>query len=509
MEDKRNSTHQKAEHQLSSTNFQNNYLFKDDLNSGYVHSILNKYGHSVLHKPQALIQKKQRSLKKLFKRPHIVEDIQENFLKSVSFIDYIKGFYNIDFFSKFNTIHLFIHEKGKSTARHLEIKKHEIKRNRRSVSDFNNLFQSIKKSKNRSFGQANLKGLNFEILGTFIGREFYLDRHNVIFLLSRDEFLPQSQDDIETFNDISDLLPGHIQILLLQEYNNIQIENLKLALSKVHIPISVKENDRVIFENFDHELELSLPVIIDNKFVRTGVPKDLGIDQADYYHKERITLLGELLNTLKHELSNPLFGLKLTTELLLTEEINDEQEQFLKEISSSLDRCTQIIENFSSLYVHGNSLIQINLNHLLDEILKLSKSATRGIEKTINLDDSSSITFYSNPTWVVQILFNLIINAAQELNRMNHSKPLIKISAKIEQDSVLIRVSDNGKGIEPQKLESIFSPFYTTKEKGTGLGLYISRSLANKLGGTLEYIQDNDNSGANFVLTIPVNAAKQ
>ena len=509
MEDKRNSSHKKFKQQLileGRDKSKKTYCFTSAKNQSYLNNLINKYQVESFTDLKTLLAKKNRNFKQLLEHPTEVNELKSNFLKSGNFIEYVQGLFKINFIKKFNTVHVFIHEKGKSIATHLEVTKYDLRSYERSVPDFNNLFNAIKKSKNRSFGQSGLKGLNFKILGTFIGREFYLPKHNVIFLLSRDEFLPQDQSDIETFNLISQLLPGQINSLLSLDANNKQINNIQTVLTNMNLPIKVIKDEEVIFNtihDINEEKQIEKILNIGDMAVEVSRKTAFKIDKADIYHKERIALLGELLNTLKHELSNPLFGLKLTSELLLMEEITIEQKEFLTEISKSLDRCSNIIENFSNLYHSINEFTTVDIPVLIDEVIKLTKSVTRGIQKEINVAGPSLDPIISNPTWIVQILFNLIINSAQELNKLNLNKPIIGIRIKADTDYIYIQVSDNGQGINTYNKNTIFSPFYTTKDRGTGLGLYISRALAKKLSGTLEYIQNSDSSGAIFELKLP------
>jgi two-component system C4-dicarboxylate transport sensor histidine kinase DctB len=102
---------------------------------------------------------------------------------------------------------------------------------------------------------------------------------------------------------------------------------------------------------------------------------------------------------------------------------------------------------------------------------------------------------------VVQILFNLIVNASQSLKGTNSQKE-ITINIDSNEKNIFIDVIDNGPGIPENKLTELFKPFFTTKSQGTGLGLVLSRNLALKMGGNLEYIP-NLNKGAHFKLTLP------
>src|SRR6478609_10430572 len=70
----------------------------------------------------------------------------------------------------------------------------------------------------------------------------------------------------------------------------------------------------------------------------------------DLFHFQRISLLGELLNTLRHELSNPLFGLKLSSQIFNTLDVSNDDKDLMREIEKNVNRCQTIIENFSNLY---------------------------------------------------------------------------------------------------------------------------------------------------------------
>jgi C4-dicarboxylate-specific signal transduction histidine kinase len=69
---------------------------------------------------------------------------------------------------------------------------------------------------------------------------------------------------------------------------------------------------------------------------------------------------------------------------------------------------------------------------------------------------------------------------------------------------MVIHVEDSGCGIPPQNMNKLFKPFFTTKASGTGLGLVLSRNLALKMGGNLEYMMNNETKGAHFRLTLPL-----
>src|SRR5690606_18134529 len=153
----------------------------------------------------------------------------------------------------------------------------------------------------RSFGQNELKGNTFNILGTFIAREFSLTFHNIIFIISRNDFLPPTDEELTIFQEFSKSFPFFLNTFLYSH-----LETFKKEISyKI-------QND--LFKNL-HNMDVSLN------------------EQTDIFHTERLNLLGELLNTLRHELSNPLFGLQLSSQILKEDFSNNPDNlEFLEEI---------------------------------------------------------------------------------------------------------------------------------------------------------------------------------
>jgi signal transduction histidine kinase len=101
-----------------------------------------------------------------------------------------------------------------------------------------------------------------------------------------------------------------------------------------------------------------------------------------------------------------------------------------------------------------------------------------------------------------QVLLNLIVNACEEMAEMPNALRHLEVASRPTKDgSVIVSVADSGPGIPRDRLDLLFEPFYTTKEKGLGLGLSISRSIANAHGGNLW--AESSRVGAVFYLELP------
>ena len=215
-------------------------------------------------------------------------------------------------------------------------------------------------------------------------------------------------------------------------------------------------------------------------------------------------MLGELLNTLRHELSNPLFGLKLGSQIFTTIEVPADDKDIMREIEKNVDRCQSIIENFSNLYQIQPGNEPVFLNKMINESLVLAKSEIREISKKISYAlGTENIQLNVPLIFVVQVFFNLIVNAAQAM-RSQSERGELTIQVSINESNVHIDISDNGLGIQDDKIVNLFKPFFTTKSQGTGLGLVLSRNLALKMGGNLEYIPNQNKKGACFRVILPI-----
>jgi two-component system NtrC family sensor kinase len=102
------------------------------------------------------------------------------------------------------------------------------------------------------------------------------------------------------------------------------------------------------------------------------------------------------------------------------------------------------------------------------------------------------------------VLLNLIVNAVQSMDKADAAVRLSASTGDAWQDTTIIKVSDNGCGMDEEKLGQIFNPFFTTKSasEGTGLGLYVCHSLVQRLGGRIE-VDTKKGEGSTFTVILP------
>lgn len=448
-----------------------------------------------------------------------VKDLWDEIIKKVNSISnhshslrsLMENLLSVPFLENFQSSLVVIHLKGKTKAELFgTIWRNERTQSLIEVKQFNTFFNSIKKSKIKTFTTDSYAHIELPFNGTFLAKEVTSRKYSLVAVVSRHDFLTYNKDEIELFETCIGLLQPHLERLIDQEFSDKRTSELRVCLKDFPLPLRVTDN--VSGSSFMNDLftnELQDKDIFFNKKIKNSFSINLyDSDELrhyafDLFHFQRISLLGDLLNTLRHELSNPLFGLKLGSQLFSLSDTTSDNKDIMSEIEKNINRCQVIIENFSNLYQVETETKPVSLKKVIEESIVLSKSESREVRKKITFSsDSEDLKLELPMIFMVQILFNLIVNASQSLKSSTTSKEL-KINISRSEKQVLVDVIDNGPGIPKDKLSELFKPFFTTKAQGTGLGLVLSRNLAIKMGGNLEYIAQTQ-TGAHFRLTLPI-----
>ena len=213
---------------------------------------------------------------------------------------------------------------------------------------------------------------------------------------------------------------------------------------------------------------------------------------------EKLAVTGRLAATIAHEIHNPLDSVSNLLYLMRNGASKEESSQFMDIAEQELARVTQISRAMLGLYRESKAPVQVDLREMLQEILLLLERRLSGLEVTIATDMPNAISVAAFPAELRQVFTNLIANAAEA------ASPGGKITVSITpqpsgvdatgnkmQAGAIVTIADNGTGIAEEIRTHLFQPFFTTKgERGTGLGLWVSRGIVNKHGGTISLESD-------------------
>lgn len=223
---------------------------------------------------------------------------------------------------------------------------------------------------------------------------------------------------------------------------------------------------------------------------------------------EKLSALGELTAGIAHEINNPTAVILGNIELIqfeLGEDANRVQEE-IDAIHAQIDRIRNITRSLLQYSRQGGVQDEITWQHvnpIIDESITLVKTGTkkRDIEFVTDLQAHTSVEI--NRHQLLQILVNLQMNAIHAMN--GQGKLLVTSEDWVENGAIrgaVIHVADEGCGIKPENISRIFSPFYTTKREGTGLGLSVSQSILSQTGGELK-VESEWGKGSVFSIYLP------
>lgn len=229
---------------------------------------------------------------------------------------------------------------------------------------------------------------------------------------------------------------------------------------------------------------------------------------------DRLAMIETMAAGLAHEIKNPLGGIKGSAQLLQMElSGNDELQEYTQLIVRETTRVNRIIEELLNLSRPRKTQLEfVNISQILNEIITLQRNTVgdRGILFTWELDPSIP-DIPGDHDLLMRLFLNLIKNSCEATN--DHSK--ITIATKVDTEyhlrrpdsrstpMVQISISDEGPGISVPELEKIFTPFYTTKESGSGLGLPICQKIVTDHGGMLEFI-NRPEGGTQVRVSLPL-----
>jgi signal transduction histidine kinase len=215
----------------------------------------------------------------------------------------------------------------------------------------------------------------------------------------------------------------------------------------------------------------------------------------------RLAATGELSATLAHEIRNPLHAISMAASYiksLYKGRLIREFVTIIQNEASRVNALTSSLLNFAKP-LHPE-IKKTDMNSLVQEIGALLREEAKEQNVAIELmvDDNLPLVEFDH-NQIKQVLLNLVINSLDAIQK----EGLIRIQTKLSNGNVLLSVEDNGAGIKPEDLKNIFNPFFSTKTRGTGLGLAVSKKIAKEHGGDL-LIESVPSLGSKFTLTLPV-----
>ena len=250
-------------------------------------------------------------------------------------------------------------------------------------------------------------------------------------------------------------------------------------------------------------LNQELQIKIDNA-VRKEKRQNVIINQ-----QSRLASMGEILENIAHQWRQPLNTVSwIMNDTLIKAKMgrSDEidLEELAKKVNNSVQFLSETIEDFRCYIDHSDMAQTFNIRKTIESTILLIKETLIKSNIKIELDCPEDIKYKGFENDFKHVIMNLINNARDAFEDRNIKDCLIYIRVYHEKDELIIAVRDNAGGIPKPILKNIFEPYFTTKHKtkGTGLGLYMSKNLIEKVDGTLE-VANIMNNKTTFIIKLP------
>ena len=225
---------------------------------------------------------------------------------------------------------------------------------------------------------------------------------------------------------------------------------------------------------------------------------------------EQLRVCGEMAAGLAHEIRNPLAGMKVSIEVLLSELTIDERDRdVLRKVIEQIRNIELLMKNLLN-YARPVAAqpVRFDVNKVLEKTIYFiekhpSFNSGDPRKRIVKELDENLPEIVGDPQQLQQVFLNLLLNAADAISE--GGKITVKTHADEEGKSAAIELHDTGKGIPPELREKIFLPFFTTKGKGkgSGLGLAVSKRIVEEHGGSIQFA-NNSSGGVTFTIMLPV-----
>lgn len=223
---------------------------------------------------------------------------------------------------------------------------------------------------------------------------------------------------------------------------------------------------------------------------------------------EKLASIGHLAASIAHEINNPLQPIRIHLEHMIEDIQSNDQIDItaVESIQQSVERISRIVSQlleFAGKRSTGPDLQELDIKRTLESIIQLNRKYFERENVKIIANLSPLPAIYGSKDQLEQVFMNLTLNAKAAME----SGGTLRISARRDQDEIVLEFADTGSGISAEHLNKIFDPFFSTKPNGTGLGLFVSYGIIQNHHGTIE-VHSRVGKGTTFTIRLPISAGK-
>lgn len=232
---------------------------------------------------------------------------------------------------------------------------------------------------------------------------------------------------------------------------------------------------------------------------------------AERERRDRLAYVGTLSAALVHEMRTPLNAVRMNVQLLeedvdlLPEALQEKFRRKVSRVSRETERLVKTLEEFLTFARPPRmEPVPSDINHILREVIEFSEPEFHTTHVRIEADLADDMfPVVLDYTQFLHVMLNLFRNARESIEGIEEPNGVVRVTTCEHDSTIEVIVEDNGGGIPPGSEEKIFEIFYSTKERGTGLGLGIVRRIIEDHGGVIRAEDREDTRGARFRIFLP------
>jgi signal transduction histidine kinase len=385
-----------------------------------------------------------------------------------------------------------------------------------TILDLKSLSKKIIESVTQTMGveKASLFFLNEERGGYYLLESRNIKIASFPPVLSKGDPLPQYLQRIKEIIVREELIKGE----KIPELGNVT-QTMSQLEAEVSIPLISKgqligminlshKSNKDIYSHEDLELLNTLANQTAIAIENARLYEDLKKSKSYIRRADRLASLGTLTAGLAHEIRNPLVAIKTFTQLL-PERLEDEEfrNHFLSIASGEVDRIAALVTELLEFARPSEPKFELeDINGILDGMILLVSTETKSKHIHIIKDYAADLLPITiDREQMKQVFLNILLNAIEASSE--NGKIYVRTRSFVKPEGepyIQIEFTDTGCGIPTEYLEDIFTPFFTTKEKGSGLGLSISNQIIQDHKGYID-VESQVNKGTSFFLNLPLN----
>lgn len=228
--------------------------------------------------------------------------------------------------------------------------------------------------------------------------------------------------------------------------------------------------------------------------------------EQQLFESEKLAAVGRLAASIAHEVNNPLEAIKNSLYLMQTSRDEETHARFLEIARKETERVSHIIRQMLGFARRSGEVEWVNVNQVLEETLILiEKKMTQSGVSLVSRFDQQLPLVRARADQLRQVFLNLLLNAQQSIQDTGEIIISTMISSAASQPSIAIEITDTGQGIGKEELPRIFEPFFSNRQKGTGLGLWVSQDIVRQHGGRIE-VSSVKGAGTTFRIILLVDS---